>query len=88
MASKIYVIRDRETINFIEENDLDGFKQYLSEEEYMMIDEPEIFETEKEALAFCAGLGKGIDDHNPVEKFPLRSFEEYDQPFIEAIESY
>jgi hypothetical protein len=46
------------------------------------------FETEREALAFCSGLGYGTMEGAPVEQFPLRSFEEYDMPFIEAIENY
>ena len=88
MPIKGYVIKDRTAIDFIEDNDIDGFKQYLSEEEYLMFDEPIQFETETEALAFCAGLGYGVDDTLPVAKFPLRSFEEYDQPYIKAIEEY
>lgn len=88
MSTKVYVITDRTAIDFIENNDIDGFKHYLSDEEYLMFDEPIQFETESEALAFCAGLGYGVDDHLPVAKFPLRSFEEFDQPFIEAIENY
>ena len=88
MSAKVYVIKDHTAIDFIENNDIDGFKQYLSDEEYLMFDEPIQFETESEALAFCAGLGYDVDDHLPVMKFPLRSFEEYDQPFIEAIENY
>ena len=59
-----------------------------SEEEYLMFDEPVEFETEREALAFCSGLGYGTIEGVPVEQFPLRSFEEYDMPFIEAIENY
>ena len=53
-----------------------------------MFDEPVEFETEREALAFCSGLGYGTMEEAPVEQFPLRSFEEYDKPFIEAIENY
>lgn len=30
----------------------------------------------------------GTMEGAPVEQFPLRSFEEYDMPFIEAIENY
>ena len=82
MSVKVYVIKDRTAIDFIEDNDIDGFKQYLSEEEYLMFDDPKQYETETEALAFCAGLGYGVDDTLPVAKFPLRSFEVYDQPFI------
>ncbi len=88
MPIKVYVIKDRTAIDFIEDNDIDGFKQYLSEEEYLMFDDSIQFETETEALAFCAGLGYGVDDTLPVAKFPLRSFEEYDQPYIKAIEGY
>ena len=50
--------------------------------------EPIQFGTESEALAFCAGHGYGVDDHNPVDRLPFRSFEEYDKPFIELIEKY
>lgn len=88
MSAKIYVIKDRTAIDLIENNDVDTFRNYLAGEEYLMFDEPVVFETEQEALAFCAGLGYGVDGHFPVEKFPLRSFEEYDKPFIEAIENY
>lgn len=88
MSAKVYVIKDRTVIDFIENNDVDGFRNYLAEDEFLMFDEPVEFETEPEALAFCAGLGYGVDDHLPIEKFPLRSFEEYDMPFIEAIENY
>lgn len=88
MSAKIYVIKDRTAIDLIENNDVDTFRNYLAGEEYLMFDKPVVFETEKEALAFCAGLGYGVDDHLLVEKFPLRSFEEYDKPFIEAIENY
>ena len=51
-------------------------------------EEPIQFKTESEAPAFCAGLGHGEDEHNPVNRLPLRSFEEYDKPFIELIEKY
>ena len=88
MSAKVYIVTDRTAIEFIENNDIDGFKNYLAEDEYLMFDEPIEFETEHEALAFCAGLGYGQMEGAPVEQFPLRSFEEYDQPFIEAIESY
>lgn len=88
MSAKVYVIKDRTAIDFIENNDIDGFRNYLAEEEYLMFDEPVEFETEREALAFCSGLGYGTMERAPAEQFPLRSFEEYDMPFIEAIENY
>lgn len=88
MSAKVYVITDRTAIDFIENNNVDGFRNYLAEDKFLMFDEPVELETEQEALAFCAGLGYGVDDRFPVAKFLLRSFEEYDMPFIEAIENY
>lgn len=88
MSAKVYVIKDRTMIEFIENNDPDGFKNYLAEDEYLMLDAPVEFETQQEALAFCAGLGYDVDDTLPVDTLPLRSFEEYDQPFIAAIKNY
>lgn len=88
MSAKVYVITDTALIELIENNDIDGFKNYLSEDEYLMFEEPVEFETEQEALSFCAGLGHGKMEGAPIEQFPFRSFEEYDQPFIEAIVNY
>ncbi len=88
MSAKVYIIKDRTAIDFIENNDIDGFSNYLAEEEYLMFDDPVEFETEQEALSFCAGIGYGTIEGAPAEHFPLRSFEEYDQPFIELIENY
>lgn len=88
MEYGIYVIRDTEAIELIEENDVSGFREYLTKDDTVIFDEPVEFETEAEALAFCAGLGYGVDERYPVEVLPLRSFEEYDKPFIELIEKY
>lgn len=88
MAAKVYIVTDRTAVDFIENNDIVGFKNYLSEDEFLMFEKPVEFETEQEALAFCVGLGYGTIEGAPIEQFPLRSFEEYDQPFIEAIVNY
>lgn len=88
MEIKVYVIKDRALIDFIEEDDVDGFAKYLADEETYTFDEPIQFDTEKEALAFCAGIGYGVDERMPVERLPLRSFEEYDSPFIKEVKKY
>lgn len=88
MAIKVYVIDDRTAIDLIQEDDLDGFKEYLAEDDTLIFDEPECFDTEEEALAFCVGLGYGVDERGPVERYPLRSCEIVDLPYIEAIENY
>lgn len=88
MSVKIYVVDDPILISFIEDNDLDGFKEYLDSDDTLMFGEPETFKTEAEALAFCSGIGHGVDERAPIERFPLRSSEPEDLPFIEAIENY
>ena len=88
MPVKIYVIDDPILISFIEDNDLDGFKEYLDSDDTLLFGEPESFDTEEQALAFCSGIGYGVDERAPVERFPLRSSEPEDLSFIEAIENY
>ena len=88
MAVKVYVITDPLAINFLVDADIDGFKGYLESDEYLDFGEPEVFETEEQALAFCAGLGYGANESATPDRYPLRSCEEVDLPFIEAIENY
>ena len=88
MSVKVYVVEDPILIDFIENDDLDGFKEYLDSDDTLLFGEPQSFDTEKEALAFCAGIGHGVDDRNPVPRYPLLSCEPADQPFIDAIENY
>lgn len=73
MPTKVYIITDRTAIDYILDCDIDGFNNYLSEDDTLIFNEPEIFETEDEAIAFCRGIGYGIDERAPIEKYPLRS---------------
>ncbi len=88
MPVKVYVIDDPILISFIEDRDLDGFKEYLDSDDTIIFSEPESFDTEEQARAFCSGIGYDVDERAPVKRFPLRSSEEDDLPFIEAIENY
>ena len=88
MDIKVYVITDPTAIDLITANDLDGFKAYLAEDDTHYFPEPEIFATEEQALAFCSGIGYGTDERAPIERYPLRSCEPTDVPFIELIENY
>ena len=88
MAVKVYVISDPLAINFLIDDDINGFKEYLESDEYLDFGEPEVFETEEQALAFCAGIGFGADERTTPDRYPLLSCEESDAPFIEAIENY
>ena len=88
MDIKVYVITDQTAIDLITDNDLDGFKDYLAEDDTLYFAEPETFATEEQALAFCYGIGYGIDERAPIERYPLRSCEPDDMQFIELIENY
>lgn len=88
MDIKVYVITDQTAIDLITDNDLDGFKAYLAEEDTLYFPEPETFATEEQALAFCYGIGYGIDERATPTHFPLRSNVDIDLPFIEAIKEY
>lgn len=85
---KVYVISDPLAINFLVDDDIDGFKEYLDSDDMLDFHEPEVFETEQQALAFCEGLGYGTDERAVPARYPLRSCEPADAPFIEAIENY
>lgn len=88
MSIKVYVITDPASIEFFQSDDLDGFKGYLADDDTILFPEPEYFDTEAEALAFCSGIGYGTNERSPIERYPLRSSEPADLPFIEAIENY
>lgn len=88
MSAKVYVVNDPLAINFLIDDDIDGFKEYLEADEFLDFSEPEVFDTEAQALAFCRGLGYGASESAMTDSYPLRSFEETDRPFIEAIENY
>lgn len=72
-------------MNFVIDGDIEGFKEYLDSDDTIYFNEPECFDTEAEAFVYCAGIGYGIDERAPVERYPLRSSEETDLSFIEAI---
>lgn len=86
MAVKVYVISDSLAINFLVDDDIDGFKEYLASDDMLDFPEPEVFDTEQQALAYCASIGYGTNESATPDRYPLRSCEEADLPFIEAIE--
>lgn len=92
MSIKAYVVTEPALVDFIMDSDIESFKAYLDESkengDFILFDEPECFDTEAEALAFCSGIGYGSDERATPERFPLRSCESDDRSFIEAIESY
>ena len=88
MPIKVYVLTDPIIIDFAQDGDIEGFKEYLDSNDTIYFNDPETFGTEAEALAYCAGIGYGKDERGSVERYPLRSSEPEDFPFLEAIENY
>ncbi len=88
MSIKVYVITDSEAINYLVNDDIDGFKEYLDSDDMLDFPGPEYFDTYAEALAFCSGIGYSANERALLERYPLRSCEETDLPFIAAIENY
>lgn len=88
MSVKVYVISDPLAIDFLINDDIDGFKEYLDSDDMLCFPEPEVFDSSENALAFCKGLGYGKDERAIPTCYPLRSCESFDAPFIEAIENY
>lgn len=88
MSIKVYVINDPQAIEYFVNDDIDGFSEYLASDDMLEFPEPKCFDTEAEAIAFCSGIGYGANERVTPDKYPLRSCEETDLPFIEAIENY
>lgn len=92
MPIKVYVVTEPMLVDFILDNDIEGFNAYLDEskenEDFILFGEPECFDTQAEALAFCSGIGFGANERATPERYPLRSCEDVDRPFIEAINNY
>lgn len=88
MSIKVCVLTDPILIDFAQDCDIEGFKEYLDSDDTIYFNDPETFDTEAEALAYCAGIGYGKDERTVPDRHPLRSCEPADAPFIEAIENY
>lgn len=82
---KVYIVRDSIAIEYIVNDDIDGFGFYIQTGNLVDSIEVESFLTENEALAFCRGLGRFEDDRNLPSIYPLRSFETEDQAFIDIV---
>lgn len=87
MPIQVYVIKDVEAIDFVIADDIEGFRQYLSDQEFPDIPQPETFDTIQQAQAFCAGIAYGHSESMP-SIYTLRSYEASDQPFIAFLKDY
>lgn len=87
MKIDVYLIKDREAIDYILNDDLDSFTALYSEQQFPEIPAPHHFSTEQEAQAFCAGIALTQNDQAP-SIFALRSFEPCDSKYIDVIRQY
>lgn len=88
MSVKVYVVNDPVAIDFLVNDDINGFMEYLGSDDMLDFPEPEVLDTEEYALAICEGLGYDTNERDMPDRYPLRSCEPADAPFIEAIENY
>lgn len=51
MPIKVYVLTDPIIIDFAQDGDIEGFKEYLDSNDTIYFNDPETFGTEAEALA-------------------------------------
>lgn len=52
MSVKVYVINDPLAIDFLVNDDINGFMEYLDSDEMLCLPELEIFDTEEQTIAF------------------------------------
>lgn len=81
-----YIIEDSEAESLVDDNDVEGFRQYVNEESSLDYDRIE-FDSEEERSGFLRGFFHGCDERAPAGKVVILSGEEYCEPFIEILEN-
>ncbi|MBO4965883.1 MAG: hypothetical protein J6C81_06430 [Muribaculaceae bacterium] len=81
-----YIIEDSEAESLVDDNDVEGFRQYVIEESCLDYDCIE-FDSEEERSGFLRGFFHGCDERAPAGKVVLLSGEECYEPFIEILEN-
>lgn len=82
---RIYIIKDDYLEDCFNNNDIDAFTEAVSDDDCFVNYDYEKFETEKEALKFLEGVFYGCDERSPCGKITLCSWNEYDEPYINAL---
>ena len=81
-----YIIEDNEAESLINDNDVDGFREYVEENSFLEYNKEE-FDSEEERSGFLRGFFHGCDERVPAGKVVLLSGNEYYEPFIEILEN-
>ena len=85
MSVKIYVIEDGLAMSYM--TSINSFRQFLSTDTILDFKGPKVFETVAEAERYCESLNPDPTFEDEPYKWPLRSYDPTDVPFIEAIDS-
>lgn len=83
---KVYIIPDMEAADLYNNDDLDGFREAIENEELESYVDVEEFETDAEKKAFLKGFSYGRDE-DATDFLILCSDNECDIPYIEILES-
>lgn len=83
---KVYIFPDMEAAGLYSNNDLDGFREAIENEELEASVDVEEFETEAEKNAFLKGFSYGRNEDS-TDFLILCSDNECDIPYIEILES-
>ena len=81
---RVYIVNDSYLEDCFNNDDIDAFTEAVNYDDFICYDCEE-FETEKEATKFVEGLFYGCDERSPCGKIALCSWNEYDEPFINAL---
>ena len=81
---RVYIVNDSYLEDCFINDDIDAFTESVNDDDFISYDCEE-FETEKEATKFVEGLFYGCDERSPCGKIALCSWNEYDEPFINAL---
>lgn len=79
----IYLIEDESAESYVNDNDVDNFREY-AEENGVSAEKVE-FNSEEEQAGFLSGYFHGCDERAPAGKVALIENIEYYHPFIEAL---
>ncbi len=79
----IYLIEDASVESYVNDNDIEGFREYV--EEGGVSAEKVEFDSEEEQTGFLSGYFHGCDERAPAGKVALIENIEYYLPFIETL---
>lgn len=81
-----YIIKDSEVETLVDDNDIEGFREYVADDNLLDYNKEE-FDSEEERGSFLRGFFHGCDERAPAGKVVLLSGNEYYEPFIEILEN-